>query len=527
MTSRYKPKRVAEHIAHGGAGRNVTAQNQAIPRAQNRVVSSVHLKPTDITLSRSLEKKFPEKIKLFDKLKSKERKLDLMINKKLLDIQDYQQSIAGGFTLEDTKDTDILRIFIYNTSKNQPWQIAQQKEQAKSLVEGESVEKSTKDPSWTLRIEGRLLNEKEPASSLKRKKFSTFLSSISVELRAKDGNDKDLSIKAVPSGGNKGTDARIIEWHDDPAIPEAERVKKQFDGLDICRGGLSIPQSEVPDGDSIDPSEREIVANIVIQPKMYPIRLQVMNEQLVELLGSSEITQTECVHRLFNYAKVNNLFEVENSQKTQPSQQQQRTQNGDDADISSQNKVVTIKADDLLYNIFGQNRLTLSRMMELLSTRLLKPIKPIRLQYSINTLRNTTLGDVVIDLKVNTKLTDPKIKPGASILASINKLLSEHVMNKKTIEEMARLNEGLRLNIQALNYSKMKYDFYKKLSEDPVRFLKKNLKRNEEYLKILSSDSVSFGANGMVDEEIVRRSDFYTDEFLKQHINILLNGGRI
>ena len=73
----------------------------------------------------------------------------------------------------------------------------------------------------------------------------------------------------------------------------------------------------------------------------------------------------------------------------------------------------------------------------------------------------------------------------------------------------------------------MKYDFYKKLSEDPVRFLKKILKRNEEYLKILSSDSVSFGANGMVDEEIVRRSDFYTDEFLKQHINILLNGGRI
>jgi len=526
MTSRYKPKRVAEHIAHGANGRNVPVQGQALPRAQNRVMPSVHLKPTDITLSRSLEKKFPEKVKLFDRLKSKERQLDLMINKKLLDIQDYQQSIAGGFTQEDIKDTDILRIFIYHTSQNQPWQIEQQKQQASSLAKGEKIEKDTKDPSWTLRIEGRLLNEKEPVSSPKRKKFSTFLSSISVELRAKDGNDKDLAIKAIASGENKDTNARIIEWHDDPAIPEAERIRKQFDGLDICRGGSSIPQSEVPDGETVDSSEKEIVANIVIQPKMYPIRLQVMNEQLVELLGSSEITQTECVHRLFNYAKVNNLFEVENPQKAQQ-QQQQRVQNDDNADTSSQAKVVTIKADDLLYRIFGQNRLTLSKMMELLSTRLLKPIKPIRLQYSINTLRNTTLGDIVIDLKVNSKLTDPKIKPGATVLASINKLLSEHVMNKKSLEEMARLNEGLRLNIQALNYSKMKYDFYKKLSEDPVRFLKKILKRNEEYLKILSSDSVSFGANGMIDEEIVRRSDFYTDEFLKQHINILLNGGRI
>ncbi|VEU23121.1 DEKNAAC104148 [Brettanomyces naardenensis] len=513
MSARYRPKKPAgtQHNIgpHHALGNGAPQQGQP-PRPQARPLTSVHLKPTDITISKSLEEKFPDKVGLFNKLKTKERELDLMINKKLLDIQDYQQSIAGGFSQEDAEDTDILRIFIYNTSENQPWQVEND--------DNESTATPAAQPCWTLRIEGRLLGDNEPIDSPKRRKFSTFLSSLSVELKSKDGKDNDLIIKAAPSVGNEGTDTRIVEWHDDPQLPEQERIRKQFDGLDIRRGGSSIPQSEVPEGETVEPSEKEVVANIVIQPKMYPIKLQILKDSLIELLGTNETSQSDCIHKLFNYVKVNNLFEVQNPPPKDASDRQQSGQ---------QQKVVTIKADDLLYRIFGVNKLTLSQMMEILSTKLLKPIEPIKIQYSINTLRNTTLGEVVIDLKVNSKLIDPNVKPGAEEMASINKLLTEHVMNKQSLEELARLNDNLRLNMQVLNYSKMKYDFYKKLSEDPVGFLNTVQDRNNEYLKIISSDSMSFGANGMIDEEIVRRSEFYTDEFLSQHIGLLLNSGRM
>ncbi|QPG74220.1 hypothetical protein FOA43_001545 [Brettanomyces nanus] len=517
MSSRYRPKKPVgtQHSMPPHRGSAGSQAQQARP--EGGPIASVHLKPTDITISKSLEKKFPEKVGLFNKLKTKERELDLMINKKLLDIQDYQQSIAGGYSQEDAKDTDILRIFIYNTSESQPWQT-------------DPNDDTEQQPVWTLRVEGRLLGEKEPADSPSRKKFSTFLSSLSVELKAKDGKNDTLVIKPAPGvgGGHESPNTRIVEWHEDPQMPEAERTQKQFDGMDIRRGGSSIPQSEVPKGENVDSSEKEVIANIVIQPKMFPIKLQIVKDSLIELLGTTEITQSDCIHKIFNYIKVNNLFEVKTvphsaSVVTNGHVQHQQIQQAP----QQQKKIVTIKADDLLYRIFGLNTLTLPQMMEMISTKLLKPIEPIKIQYSINTLRSTTLGDVVIDLKVNSKLIDPHMKPGAEEIASINRLLSEHVLNKQSSEELSRLIDNLRLNMQMLNYSKLKYDFYRKLSDDPVGFLRKIQDRNSEYLKILSSDSMSFGESGNIDEEVVRRSDFYTDEFLSQHINLLFNSGRI
>ena len=174
-------------------------------------------------------------------------------------------------------------------------------------------------------------------------------------------------------------------------------------------------------------------------------------------------------------------------------------------------------------NIFGLPKLTMPKIMEIVGNKLLKPVEPIRVNYHINTLKNTTLGEVIIDVKVN----KAGLGQGKAVLDDINALITEEVLNKQDIADLMKLDENLKLNMQILNYSKTKYDFYKKFSENPAEFLRKVLQKNEEYLKILSSDSMSFGKDGLVSEELVRKSDFYTDEFLKQHINLLLNSGRI
>lgn len=457
----------------------------------------VQLKPTDQTIQPSLKEKFPDKVEMYEQLQNRERLLDMLINKKLLDLQEHQQKLSTS-ELSDDSQLETLRIYIYNTSANQPWQ------------EGSADYTPGAPPLWTLRIEGRLLSDKAPLDDPDRLKMSWFLSGLTIDLKPADGDDtRPLVIKGADAPGSSGSSESIIEWHDDIKLPEAERRTKQFDGMDVKRGGSSVPGSSSED-------DREIVANIVIQPKMFPVRLQVTDPALMELVGTKEITQTECIKRIFWYAKVNQLFEVQNADGSSST----------DGQSDKSKKVVTVKSDELLMKIFGLPSMTFPQIMEIVGNRLLKPLEPIRISYNINTLKNTTLGEVIVDIKVNRAMLNKK-KKTESELEDINNLITDDILNKQSINELISLDESLKLNIQLLNYSKMKYDFYKKFSENPVEFLKQVLQKNEEYLKILSSDSMSFGKDGLVSEELVRKSDFYSDEFLRQHINLLLNSGRI
>lgn len=475
-------------------------QNQQQQQQQAQVQSNppIQLKPTDQSIPPCLKEHFPEKVALYEQLQSRERLLDMMINRKLLDLQDHQQRITTeGLSGHSNEET--LRIFIYNTSENQSWQNPENPSQ--NL------------PMWTLRIEGRLLNDNTPLNAPTRHKMSWFLSGLSIDLKAADGNsDEELIVKGVQAPGSSGSSEKLIEWHDDVDLPEAERISKEFDGMDIKRGGSSVPNGQG--------EEREIVANIVIQPKSYPIKLMITDENLMELVGTNEITQNECIKRIFWYAKVNQLFEVQNLESTG---------NAKDSTDSGKNKgkkIISVKSDELLMKIFNSQYLTMPQIMEAVGNKLLKPVEPIRIEYKINTLKNTTLGDVIVDIKVNKSILEEK-KKSLLELDDINKLVTDDILDKQSIADLLKLDENLRLNMQILNYSKTKYDFYKKFSENPAEFLKQVIQKNDEYLKILSSDSMSFGRDGLVSEELVRKSDFYTDDFLKEHINLLLNSGRI
>lgn len=76
-----------------------------------------------------------------------------------------------------------LRVFVSNTSSNQPWQTVNKK------LDNHAFDFDTGAiPTWTLRIEGKLLENKE---TMKEKlKFSSFIKSIIVEL---DRNNRFFS----------------------------------------------------------------------------------------------------------------------------------------------------------------------------------------------------------------------------------------------------------------------------------------------------------------------------------------------
>ena len=81
-----------------------------------------------------------------------EKKLDLLIARKSLDFQAIQQKSIHPH--EYRPSTGVLRIFIYNTCENQPWQ--------KQLLQQKGLpvpDPTLAESSWTLRIEGKFISD--------------------------------------------------------------------------------------------------------------------------------------------------------------------------------------------------------------------------------------------------------------------------------------------------------------------------------------------------------------------------------
>ena len=117
-----------------------------------------------------------------------------------------------------------MRIFIYNTCENQPWQ--------KQLLQQKGLpvpDPTLAESSWTLRIEGKFISDipDEQQQIDETFKFSSFLSAISVDLLP---NENYPNIQESQS--------HIIEWRDDGPNANKPPASVSFDGLDIKRNGI-------------------------------------------------------------------------------------------------------------------------------------------------------------------------------------------------------------------------------------------------------------------------------------------------
>ncbi|KAG9088155.1 SWI/SNF complex component snf12, partial [Ceratobasidium sp. 392] len=110
---------------------------------------------------------------LFEQLVERERKLDWITQRKRIELHDGMQKII--------KTRRTLRVFISHTASSQAWQISDTSAPP-NFETGEGV------PSWTLRIQGRLLPlessnpDGAPASNQPTPKFSSLLKAMRVEM---------------------------------------------------------------------------------------------------------------------------------------------------------------------------------------------------------------------------------------------------------------------------------------------------------------------------------------------------------
>lgn len=454
----------------GSAGAVAAAAAAASkPRPNPSAAPAVQFTPNDLIIPEKLYDTTTN-LEFYKKLTEAEKEVDLVSTKKELDFHViHAKSLQpNGFK----KDTGILRVFVYNTCENQPWQkqLAQQR--------GEMVDTST-EGSWTLRVEGRFLHDNGKEEPLK---FSSLLSGISIDL---------IPNEDYPHLTESQT--HVVEWRDQYA--KYQMGQNEFDGLDVKRPGIF-----------------NLKAKIAILVKEQTNRLN-LSSKLANFLGKKEATQAEAIHGIWQYVLYKGLMtkrdlgQVEAVTNTTPGlNDASMTVGGDSA-----NDLTIVHCDELLRDLLGVDQFRFSELYQIIPPHF-QPRQPIILDYEIDTRRSTTVGDLVIDIPV--ELPNDLIKQQREVSEEHKKVFAESV---QVLSQVSELNTKIALGISKLKNLELRRQFYKELNENPVEFIKQWTKSQSETLKSLKSDEG-------YDEETVRRAKYFEDneDLLREKIDVLL-----
>lgn len=313
---------------------NIQVPPPQVPQPGDQPVA--HNKPTDRNLSLLFDDVLPE-AKLYRNLQEVERKIDATLHRKKLDLQDI---MARNMRTRET-----MRIFISNSVNDQPWQVM-----ASGLEEGGPAtfdfDASTSNPSFNLRIEGRLVDDKESLDSSKRRSFSSYFTSIIVEF-------ENLS---------DPTEGTIAEWHEitdirekQATIAQQQQAKLEFDVLDVRRKG-----------------DRPVNAKILLQVKEYPNKFK-LSPQLSKVIAIDEETKAGVVFALWQYIKFHRLQDIEDKR--------------------------LIRCDAALRQVFACDSFTFPQIVGIIQPHLL-PRAPIIIDYKIQVDKENNVGSFVYDIEI-------------------------------------------------------------------------------------------------------------------------------
>lgn len=439
---------------------------------------AVSLTPTETAIPPRLYNKVPN-LELYKKLHDAEQQLDLLIAQKGLDFQSVQ---ALSMQPANNKcQQGVLRVFIYNTCENMPWQV-----QGSAPASGEAAPEA----KWTLRIEGAFAGDSAGASE-EQPKFSSFLSGATVEI---------IPNSDYPAMQN--SQSNIIEWKEQAsstsAAPGGPSTQWQFDGIDVKRAGVF-----------------NIKTKIALMIKDHSSRL-LLSPEMSLFTGKREASQQELVFAIWQYVLYKNLFKKADS-LTQVSAVASTSISSLAINKSDdENDISLVQCDSILKLLLKVEGFKFKDLYKLIQPHL-RPRQPIIVDYEVDTTKSTTLGQVVLDIPVELPLSYTKVQ--REIIES----------NKSTFENMAKsdahlqfLNQRISLGIASLHKVNARELFYRELSEDPVGFLQKWLESQSETLKALKSEE---GYN----EETVRKAQYFKDneELLKQKIDLMLGAQKM
>ncbi|KAF9433885.1 SWI SNF, matrix associated, actin dependent regulator of chromatin, sub d, member 1 [Entomortierella beljakovae] len=275
-------------------------------------------RPNDNQISSKIEAIVPES-KLYTELQDFEKKLDATIMRKRLDLQETLN--------KPVKIKRTLRIFISNLSHDQD--TPESDDDEPQLDKGPT-------PSWTLKVEGRLVDEVNASAYKNRqtsRKFSSFFKSVLIEL------DRDSNL--YPNGN-------FVEWH-------KSHTAADVDGFEIKRHG-----------------DENVKVRVILHVDSSPERFK-LSPELADVLAIDVETRPGIMMALWQYIKFHQLQDPEDKRN--------------------------INCDQKLMALFNQPKISFPALPELIG-RFLSPPEPIVLEYTVRVDKPYHLSSYCYDLDV-------------------------------------------------------------------------------------------------------------------------------
>ncbi|KAF9548603.1 SWI SNF, matrix associated, actin dependent regulator of chromatin, sub d, member 1 [Mortierella hygrophila] len=257
--------------------------------------------------------------KLYTELLEFEKKLDATIMRKRLDLQETLN--------KPVKTKRTLRIFISNLSHDQ---------ETPESDDDEPRLDSGPTPSWTLKVEGRLVDEANASAYKNRqtsRKFSSFFRSVMIEL------ERDSNL--YPNGN-------FVEWH-------KSANQADVDGFEIKRHG-----------------DENVKVKVILHVDNSPERFK-LSPELADVLAIDVETRPGIMMALWQYIKFHQLQDPEDKRN--------------------------INCDQKLATLFGQPKISFPALPELIG-RFLSPPDPIVLEYTVRVDKPYHLSSHCYDLDV-------------------------------------------------------------------------------------------------------------------------------
>ncbi|CAO1631884.1 unnamed protein product [Parajaminaea phylloscopi] len=459
-------------------------------------------KPTSRVIPPSVQRHVPESA-LYGQLQKDEKALDWTLARKRAELTD-------GMVSRPPKIKRTLRIFLSNTCANQPFQrleqaaqlAAQQRGGQDASAEGTATPAATGDPSsstapdgripseteipsWTLRVEGRLL---EP-SFRSRASHARAAQSTSDRIGAQKFSNivKSCVVELLRDPASYPASENIVEWHRPTPTVAPQQGSARADGNDlplIAAAEPGLDGFEVKRKGS-EPVKVRIALYISHTPERYTL-----DSSLAALLDIKEETRPGVISALWGYIKDRKLIDERDRRM--------------------------ILLDPPLSQLFKTDVLAFHHLPEVVN-RLLHPANPVVLEYWVRTdadvNRHTTAYDIEVELEDWT------------VRARQERVLSLFDAAGERAQEVAELDDRIAQAVASLQNHSAARDFLYTFSSDPLGHLRTWLASQARDLdSILGAKSSVPGAgigSGLSNEEMRRAETFegaWLDEAITGHV---------
>ncbi|KAL9931962.1 hypothetical protein V8E36_009277 [Tilletia maclaganii] len=501
-------KRTASHMAASAqpqqtpaAGVLPQAPPVMPPELADVLRAAKRSRPTDRSLPATLRKSVPESAFYYD-LQLLERKLDWTIARKRAEIAD---SINKPPRVKRT-----LRIFISNTCANQAFQSKSQTATdgaeagpaggASATADGEVPPVDA--PSWTLRIQGRLLEPpyrsranaalttQAAASRIGASRFSNLISSMTVEIQ----RDQNL----YPDSSN------VVEWHR-PVPQAAPHISTALtigqpgqSGVPGASGATEPPflATSEPSLDGFEirrlgsqPVKVRIVLYLAHTPEQYSLA-----PELAELLDLRQATRPDVIQALWAYIRDRRLLDDKDRRK--------------------------VRCDAKLAALFKVDSISFHHVPEVVN-RFLSPVHPVVLEYYVRTDKAEHKSPVAYDVEI--EMEDQNVR------ARQHEVLRKFDHSTDLSKQILDLDDEIAQAALSLQSHSATAAFLSSFAKDPQVHMRTWLSSQARDLDAIIGATAMGGASGAgvgIGKEELRRSENFKGSWVNEAV-IIHEGQRL